>query len=246
MPNDVYQQVTEETGPERYIIDITEPEQIPAVVIESEKRARETGTPQEYMLNHIEEPNAVRGYSQPLDGGIRRPDGGLTWYHNKTGCLNRAYPLPDVDKRGQQQEAWGETAASIIAAAEANDEHGYTWQDADIYTDEGQIAGTSAANRNGIRIERACWYEDHPRDEAFDTLLEDDTVDIDAFYDVLVVPNDSIIDHLAEKHEYEHIGEEEITGFISAESEARMKALQEHETGERRGSCLLGPTSEDT
>lgn len=244
--NDLYETVTDQDDPERYLIEIQEPIQIPAVVIESKKRAQETGTPQEYILDHQEEPNAIRGYSQPLDGGIRRPDGGLTWYHNMTGCLNRAYPMDDTDRRGHQQQAWGETVKTLMASVEGTSSDAYTWHNADIYTEEGQITGTSARNRDGIRIERACWYEDDPASEVFDSLLQEDGIKPERFYDQVVIPSNSVIDHLGTEHHYRVIDEDELDQFISDESMEEAKHLQEIETGTRRGSCLLGPRKEDS
>ena len=243
---DLYEQACEDAEPDRYLVEITRAIQIPAIVFESERRAEETGRPQEYILKHEEAPNVIRGYSQPLDGGIRRSDGGLSWYHNETGCLNRAYPLQDHDQRGQQQENWGETVTSLMASVEDRDNDSYTWFDADIYTRAGQISGTSGANRNGVRIERACWYEDDPRDEELTALLEHDNIEPERFYDQAVVPEHSVIDHLQNHHDYEPLEGEAVDQFITEESWERARDLQEQETGDRRGSCLLGPDSSET
>jgi hypothetical protein len=78
---------------ESYLVDITEPIQIPAIVYELRDRGKEGLV--RVFLNHIEEPNIVRGVGQRIKGDlgvceIKRLDGGKTWYHGRTKCFMEA------------------------------------------------------------------------------------------------------------------------------------------------------------
>lgn len=227
---------------ESYIVTIEEPMQIPATVYEAEERGQDE--PVTILLDHQEEPNVIRGYTQQRNGGIRRPDGGLSWYHNNTACYMRAEPISATESKNADtaQRAWGDELQDLLETVGYPDGEYYN---ADLYLrespagDRKQVVGTSAYNTDDVRIERACWYEEHPRDDAFEQLLEQDGIDPDTFYDSIAVPDTSILDHLTDVYAPEQVS---AAAFISAENMEKAEQLQQQETGDVKGSCVMGPT----
>jgi hypothetical protein len=244
---------------EQYHVTVEEPIDIIASVYETKQRADDSGEPVEVVLDHQEDPNVVRGYGEPLvypetdseigdpgdDGIVRRPDGGLSWYHSETGCYMRATPgASDITAIDAEREDWMDELTGLlqeVTDADLDDDG------MDIYTGDGdQIAGASSDHRDlsdeeigysgDADLQRACWYDSDSQDEDLDRLLEQDGIDPDAFYDSIAVPEESLLEHLADKSDRAHLSSSD---FISDASMEMAERLQDRESGHLTGSCVM-------
>ena len=219
-----------------YCIEITDAVQIPAVVYETKKRALKESL--YILLDHKEGPNVVRGQPQPLDKRegitvVRRPDGGLSWYHtNGSFCLTKGEPASSYKT---YQREWGEKVIDLLSWS--YDINGLAYKDADIYNGSGkQLIGTSGWVSHGARINRACWYEQDPIPAITDLLLADG-IDPQNFSQALQVVKKGFFDYLAESLKAKKINMQE---FLSLESILEAEKLQNIREGTIRGSCVLG------
>jgi len=243
---------------QRYHVTVEEPIDIIASVYETKQRADESDEAIEVILDHQEDPNVVRGYGEPLvypeidtdidDPGdhdiVRRPDGGLSWYHSKTGCYMRATSgTSTIEAIDTQRQDWMDEIKGLLQDVTGThiDDDGM-----DIYTgDGGQIAGASSDHRDltdesigysgNADLQRACWYEDDPEDDDLDRLLERDGIDPEEFYDSITVPGRSLLERL-EEQETSHIGS---SAFITEASMEMAQRLQDRDGGHMTGSCVL-------
>lgn len=241
---------------EQYHITVEEPLDIIASVYETKQRADDSGEPVEVVLDHQEDPNVVRGYGEPLvypesdaeigdKAIVRRPDGGLSWYHSETGCYMRATPeASDITAIDAEREDWMDEITRLLQKvidADLDDD------DMDVYTGDGdQIAGASSDHRDlsdheagysgDADLQRACWYDSDPRNEDLDRLLERDGIDPEAFYDSIAVPGQSLLEHLEADSDPTYVHSSD---FISEASMEMAERLQDRKSGHITGSCVL-------
>lgn len=242
-----------------YRVTIDEPIEIIAAVYETKQRAANEGETIEVLLDHQEEPNVVRGYGEPLvydegeegchaaDEGkiVKRPDGGLSWYHSSTGCYMRAEPgTADIEDIEEQRDQWMDRLTGLAAEVTGDEIED---DGMDVYTAEGnQLMGASSDHRdlsdgeigyNGdADLQRSCWYEAGPKDERLDSLLQDDGIDPDAFYESIAIPKSSLLALLDDQLDPEYVRAED---FVSSESMEMAERLQENTDGRVQGSCVL-------
>ena len=224
---------------EAYVLRITEPMQIPAVVYEMRRRVAQSQKPLHILLDHQEEPNVVRGSYQPLENPsikeIKRPDAGLSWYHPKTLCLTRGLPSPGFKL---PQERWGDRLMDLLS------QRGYgrnnlVYDGRDVYLLNGskkQLAGLSGWTSQGVKIQRACWYEEDPLPE-ITGLLKADRIDPKKFSEAFQLIHKGFFDYLIKKFQAQEI---DVQDFISLESGLEAVVLQKKTDGHQRGSCILG------
>ncbi len=230
-----------------YLVTITEAWQTPAVVYEVRKRA--AMEPLHVLLEHAEEPNVVRGRNQPFEGKgfteIRRPDGGLSWYHPKTFCLIQGEPTQHPCMIAQLQEGWGELLKGLLSV------RGYArdslvYRESDLYFKNGeperQLMGMSGwISREGgvdVRVQRACWYESDPiRD--IGGLLRSDGIDPNEFKKKLALIRRGFFAGVMHDLNAKEI---DVYDFVSDESTKLAGLLQKVSGGTLRGSCIMGRT----
>ncbi len=244
---------------QQYHVTVEEPIDIIASVYETKQRADESDEPVEVVLEHQEEPNVVRGYGEALvypdtgehipdpeeAGIVRRPDGGLSWYHSETGCYMRATPgSSDIAAIEEDRVDWMDEITGLLQDVTDND---LDDDGMDIYTsDDSQIAGVSSDHRDlsdeeigysgEADLQRACWYDSDPADEDLERLLERDGIDPQQFYHSITVPEQSLLDHLEEQTEPTYISSGD---FVSTESREMAERLQDRDSLHITGSCVL-------
>jgi hypothetical protein len=220
-----------------YLFTISAPLDIPAIVYETMDLAPtfSRDDPLYILLKHEEDPVIVRGYGQPLtledlSVEIKRPDGGLSWYHGYGGCLMRAFRKDPSSIPGEDAQAeWG---LELQKYAEHVGFKNTLWRNADIYVDDRQIIGTSAKNKDGVVVQRACWYEEDPM-EYITPLLQKDGINPREFENsIRIVPN--LMSYLTQNLNLS----EGI--FISNASLDKAKLLQQKKKGSLMGACVLG------
>jgi len=222
-----------------YVLRITEPMQIPAVVYEMRMRVAQSQEPLHILLDHQEEPTVVRGICQPLENlrinEIKRPDAGLSWYHPKTLCLTRGLPSPGLKL---QQERWSDHLMDLLSQR-GYDRDSLVYDGRDVYRNNGskkQLAGLSAWMSQGVKIQRACWYEEDPIPEITE-LLKADGIDPKEFSEAFQLIHKGFFDYLINKLQAQEI---DVQDFISTESGLEALVLQKKTDGHQRGSCILG------
>lgn len=227
---------------ENYLIRITGEEQIPGVVYET--RSRAVKGPVGVLLVHEERPNVVRGRFQPLehhDGipEVRRPDGGLSWYHAGTFCYMRGEPTTGAKNTAEAQELWGGVIIDLLRA------FGYTeplqYMNSDVYLPDGrQIVGMSGwlsqERRVLTKVQRACWYERDPMNDISDLLRADGIVP-EKFASKIEMINPGFFEYLVEQCNPVEV---DACAFVSRNSMARAYSLQHKKGGTLKGSCVLG------
>ena len=230
-----------------YLITITDPMQIPAVVYEVRNRAAKG--PLHVLLEHCESPNVVRGRNQPFENKgfteIRRPDGGLSWYHPKTFCLIQGAPTKHPRMVAQLQEGWGELLKNLLS------ENGYrrenlVYRDSDLFVKNGvperQLMGMSGwiskAQDVDVKVHRACWYEWDPVSDIAG-LLRADKIDPFKFRERLALVRRGFFAYLMGELRAKEV---DANGFISKYSRNKASLLQEESGGDIRGSCIMGRT----
>ncbi len=230
-----------------YLVTITEAWQTPAVVYEVRKRAAKE--PLHVLLEHAEEPNVVRGRNQPFEGKgfpeIRRPDGGLSWYHPKTFCLIQGEPASHPRMIAELQEGWGELLKGLLSTS-GYERDKLIYRESDLYFKNGeperQIMGMSGwISRHGsvdVRVQRACWYEQDPTRD-ISALLRADGIDPVKFRRKLCLVKRGFFAGVM--HD---LGAKEIDvyDFVSDESRRSAESLQHLPGGTLRGSCIMGRT----
>lgn len=235
-----------------YIIEVEKPDQIPAAVYETVKRCREEQEDISILLDHQEEENVVRGYAEPIEYGeegrmeektVRRPDGGLSWYHNNTICYMRAEPtdIAPPEAIHEKRSQWLDEVKELLR--EDLDGHQTVQDDgADIYitdgTDTRQVAGSSSRHTTSVDLHRSCWYEEPPKSDSMDELLERDGIDPDRFYDSIEPVGSAPREVLEQRHSFERM---RASAFITEESLEQAAADQERDGGIMQGSCVLSP-----
>ncbi len=227
-----------------YVMRITEPMQIPAVVYEAQARA--AIEPVYVFLDHQERPNVVRGRFQPMEGHagiteVKRPDGGLSWAHPHTRCMIRAQP-DDGDSIANGQESWGNGLRAWLA------KRGYrtssiVYNNSDLYLVNGStkhIMGMSGkiGKQNGgmVKLQRACWYEKNPMDDIAD-ILKADGIDPYTFKQRLQLVQPGLFETIVDRLQAEEVLAEK---FISPASWQRAVKLQTCTSGSQRGYCVTG------
>ncbi len=230
-----------------YLVTITEPWQVPAVVYETRKLAAQE--PLHVLLEHAEKPNVVRGRFQPFEGHgvteVRRPDGGLSWYHPKTFCLIRGECTSSPRSVALLQEQWGEFLKDLLSG------NGYArkslaYRESDLYISNGHpelhLMGMSAwvPGSNGVyvRVQRACWYESDPIKD-IETLLRADNIDPVEFRKKFALVKRGFFAGLMQ---YFKAMEVNVYDFVSQESIDSAELLQKEPGGKVRGSCIGGRT----
>jgi hypothetical protein len=226
-----------------YILRITDPMQIPAAVYETRERARHS--PLHVLLEHREEPNVIRGVDQPMtESGvlqIKRPDGGLSWYHPGTFCLMWGAPSSNL---AVNQMAWGNRVKGLLSSV-GYEPPSLEYQDADIYLNNGtpqrrQLVGLSARIGKGFRVHRACWYEADPV-PGISHMLRADGIDPRDFSNALAVVEGGLFGYLINNLDSQ---ETDAGSFISGVSMEKARALQTETSGSKVGSCVLGEVKE--
>ncbi len=226
-----------------YVMKITEPMQIPAVVYET--RERTAIEPLVVFLEHCEEPNIVRGRSQPLEKPhiteIKRPDGGLSWYHPGTYCMMRGR-MKHEESVAASQEDWGH-ALRILLASFGYPREKLSYRDSDVYFTNGHekhLVGLSGwrpkASGNIVEVQRACWYERNPLPDIAH-LLEADGIAPEHFEAKLETVHAGFFDMLLNESRAEAIN---VTDFISIDSTYQALELQKKKEGGLRGACVMG------
>ncbi len=228
-----------------YFIRITEPMQIPAVVYEAKARAVEDLA--YVFLDHQERPNVVRGRFQPMEGRsgiaeVKRPDGGLSWYHPHTRCMIRAMPNDDGMSIAGAQESWGNGMKEWMVR-KGYKASSVVYNNSDLYIVNGStrhVMGMSGKTgiENGatVKLQRACWYEKNPLNDIAD-MLKADGISPDAFKQRLQIVQPGLFESIANKLQAEEVLAEE---FISQASMDRAVKLQLCTSGSYRGSCVMG------
>ncbi len=226
-----------------YRIIIKDPMQTPAIVYETRKRAEQK--PLWVLLDHQEQPNVVRGASQPFEKHkgiveIKRPDGGLSWYHSGTYCLMIGETTGKLFNHQEVQQEWGDKLKGLLHL------HGYDpvaleYENSDIFFMNGKrkhLIGMSGwiGSENGklAKIQRACWYEQSPMIEISD-MLRADKIDPKAFEKRLAIVEKGFYAYLSELLKAQEISAEK---FISKESQDLADKLQKRTFGTYRGSCV--------
>jgi len=225
-----------------YKITITNAMQTPAIVYETLERAK--SAPLRILLEHEEPPNIVRGTMQeltrPRHHEVRRPDGGFSWYHAGTFCFMYAEPVPSVasKKHSDPQEDWGERIKHHLSAFSGKYGANLKYDNSDIFVDGKHLVGMSARTAQGVRVQRACWYEQNPILEISDLLIADG-ISPQAFASKLAIVEPGFFQYFMEQLEPSNISAQE---FVSPLSKSRARELQ-RKTGKpkSRGSCVLGP-----
>ncbi len=230
-----------------YHIVIKQPLQIPAIVYETRMRAAEK--PLWVLLDHKEPPNVVRGMSQPFEKHkgiteIKRPDGGLSWYHPGTYCLILGEKTDKLyDHRTKQQE-WGDKLKGLLHL-HGHDPTLLKYENSDIFYMNGatkHLMGMSGwigkERSNLVKIQRACWYEQSPIRDISD-MLRADKISPAAFEKRLALVDKGFCGYLKELFKTHEVPAEQ---FISQESWVRARELQKRESGTYRGSCVMGNT----
>lgn len=247
---------------EAYIVEVHEPADIERAVAATLQRAQEDDIT--VVLDHKEDPCTVRGYAEPLlydeetdltpiyedgeyndDGEVlRREDGGLSFYHNDTVCYMEAGPLEPGESKSMRtaQADWQDRVEELLAEV---DERAMDHEDADIHTEDGQIAGTSVRARDGAILHRACIYDQDPFEIAgsdrFQELLEADGIDPGQYHDAITTPQGALLEHLEDELDADRItATEYLAGSPDQGSiEQQFQAVQERSGGGIRGSCVL-------
>jgi hypothetical protein len=230
-----------------YLVAITEAWQTPAVVYEVRKRA--AIEPLQVLLEHAEEPNVVRGRNQPFEGKgfqeIRRPDGGLSWYHPKTFCFILGVPSKHPRRVARFQEAWGELLKEMLFV-KGYERASLVYRDSDLYFKNGgperQLMGMSGwISREGsvdVRVQRACWYEQDPLRD-IGALLRADGIDPAEFRRNFVLVKRGFFAGLMQSLTAKEV---DVYDFVSDESIKLAGLLQKAPGGPLRGSCIMGRT----
>jgi len=229
-----------------YLVKILDPIQTPAAVYESRTQALKE--PLYVLLEHQEEPNVIRGRSQPFEKNgvkeIRRPDGGRWWYHPHTLCLISGEPVKQSTTLTKFQETWGDLLKDFLAS-QGYDRDNLLYSNADLYLVNGsethkQIIGTSGwvSRENGrwIKIQRACWYERNPIPDISD-MLRADGINPQEFQEKLHLVKEGFFKYLKEELKAKDVP---INEFISPNSLSKAYELQKRRNGHLRGSCVLG------
>jgi hypothetical protein len=235
-----------------YRIAIKQPLQIPAVVYETRKRAAEK--PLWVLLEHQEQPNVVRGMSQPFEKHrgvveIKRPDGGLSWYHPGTYCLILGEKTDKFYDHKAIQQEWGDKVKGLLHL------HGHNpsllkYDNSDILYVNGSakhLIGMSGwigkekdrpaiEKEKPIKIQRACWYEQSPIQDISD-MLRADGISPSAFEKRLALVNKGFFTYLAGLFKAQEVSADM---FISDESWICARELQKRKSGSYRGSCVMG------
>jgi hypothetical protein len=140
----------------------------------------------EVLLDHQEEPNVVRGYSEvKLDPDFAaetvRRDGGSTFDHGPTKCYMIAVPLSYFDGPGERMSRWNlrtmhsewrDTLSDLtdysLAPADSTDV--YVWGSDNT---KKQLYGVSARVLEDTVLLRACWYDQEVGEETRRMVEED-------------------------------------------------------------------------
>jgi hypothetical protein len=235
-----------------YIVEIEEPGQIPPTVYETVKRCQENRDGLVLLLDHQERENVVRGYAEPLkynnsdqsiEDTVRRPDGGLSWYHNNTICYMRAEHTGTVppEEIGEKRQEWLEEITDILL--ETVDDSSTIEDDGpDLYLTDGttcrQVVGSSSRHTRNVDLHRSCWYEDDPQSNEMDRLLERDGIDPDLFYESILPVGAGPRETVEDQHSFERI---KASAFITEESLEQAREDQQRNDGTMQGSCVLSP-----
>lgn len=212
---------------------VQEPDEIDELVGELHRRSSENGFTR-LFLDHLEEPNIVRGRNQDLrfNGEIpevRRRDGGKTWYHDDTKCFMLGVPDGSDKFRETYMEQWGDLIINQL------EELGYDAfrAESDIY-EAGtgrQLVGMSGSSTDTSTVLRACWYEEEP---GIDHLLEADGEEPGEFHERYETV-EGLYEKLKDQVDPDTAGED----FISEEIRQ-----QENDYGNRNSNSLEGPCIE--
>lgn len=228
-----------------YRVVIKLPLQIPAIVYETRKRAAEK--PLWVLLDHQEPPNVVRGMSQPFEKHkgvveVKRPDGGLSWYHPGTYCLILGEKTDKTFNHNNIQREWGDKLKGLLHLHEY-DPADLAYENSDIFYMNGStrhLMGMSGwVSKEGkqlVKVQRACWYEQNPMDDISD-LLRADKIDPQAFEKKLALVNDGFCEYLSVLLKAKDVPAED---FITKESWMKARELQKRQSGSYRGSCVMG------
>jgi len=229
---------------EKYLVDITDVSQIPAVVYEVRERAKEKAL--YVFLDHKEAPNVVRGRFQPLENSkhrleVRRPDGGFSWYHASTYCLMYGKPIASVIDAEVAQKAWGERVKHFLASFSSQYRTNVRWKNSDLYIgpDKKHLVGMSGWNSSGdgVRLHRACWYERDPIPDISD-LLRADGINPEKFANSLQVVEKGFYNYLLDFFKPLRKSAQE---FISQANMDKAHDLQKKKgQASARGSCVMG------
>ncbi len=230
-----------------YHIVIKQPLQIPAIVYETRKRAAEN--PLWVLLDHQERPNVVRGMSQPLEKRkgiveIKRPDGGLSWYHPGTFCLIKGEKTEKLYSHQALQQDWGDKVRGLLHLHNYDPEM-LKYSNSDIFYVNGStkhLVGMSGwigkEKDNIVKIQRACWYEKNPIKDISD-MLKADGISPAAFEKRLALVKGGFCSYLADLFNAQKVPADQ---FISNESWVHANELQKRKSGTYRGSCVMGNT----
>lgn len=244
-----------------YHIVIKQPLQIPAIVYETRKRAAEK--PLWVLLDHQEQPNVVRGMSQPFERHkgiteIKRPDGGLSWYHPGTYCLILGEKTDKLYDHSTKQQEWGDKLKGLLHL-HGHDPSLLKYNNSDIFYVNGStkhLMGMSGwigkekdkpaigkekseirkETAKPVKIQRACWYEQNPIQDISD-MLRADGISPSAFEKRLALVNKGFFAYLTDLFKAQKVPAEQ---FISDESWIRARELQKRQSGSYRGSCVMG------
>ena len=230
---------------EKYVIDITDAMQVPAIVYEVRERAKKKAL--YLLLVHKEPPNIVRGTMQPLEKQngvieVKRPDGGFSWYHGGTYCLMFAEPSAAVASKASEyfQDAWGARVKHFLAAFSSQYGTNVVYRNSDLFVgpDEKHLVGMSCQQGDSYRVQRACWYERDPISDITD-LLRADGIDPKNFAAALQVVEEGFFGYLVYMLKPLRKSAHE---FISQASMVKARDLQRKRGYHHaRGSCVLGP-----
>lgn len=230
-----------------YLVTITEPWQTPAVVYEARRRAVQE--PLQVLLEHAEAPNVVRGRFQPFEKHgvteVRRPDGGLSWYHPKTFCLIRGERTSSPRSVALLQEQWGEFL-KVLLSGHCYSAKNLVYRESDLYIRNGgpelHLIGMSAwvpgTNGDYVRVQRACWYESDPI-RNIETLLRADNIDPVEFRKKFALVKRGFFAGLMQDFKAQQV---HVYDFISQESIDGAELLQKKPGSDVRGSCIGGRT----
>jgi hypothetical protein len=228
-----------------YHIVIKQPLQIPAIVYETRKRAAKH--PLWVLLDHQEQPNVVRGVSQPFEKHkriveIKRPDGGLSWYHPRTFCLIKGEKTKNLYNHQELQQDWGDKLKGLLHLHDY-DPGMLKYSSADIFYVNGStkhLVGMSGwigrEKQDVVKVQRACWYEQNPVKDISD-MLKADGISPAAFEKRLALVKEGFYAYLKGLFEAQKTSADQ---FISKESWARANELQKRKSGTYRGSCVMG------